>query len=257
METIMTDRIWDAHLTANDKAVLAASGFGATAGFGKRPALLIVDVNWNFTSDKPEPILDSIKRWPASCGAISWVAIPVIKILADTFRAKKMPVIYTTGQSRTDAWDKGSWRFKNSRIGETVTRPNQMDGNQIVTDIAPQAQDIVVYKQKPSGFFGTNLASYLTLLGADSVVVTGTTTSGCVRATVLDAFSMNYRVAVVEDGCFDRCEVSHAVNLCDMHAKYSDVVKSSEVLEFISGLREDLFPTLPRAAPHPKLVAAE
>ena len=166
----MTDHIWDAYLTSNDKAVLAASGFGATAGFGKRPALLIVDVSWTFTGDKPEPILDSIKRWPASCGAVSWLAIPVIKKLAEAFRAKKLPVIYTTGQSRSDGWDKGSWQFKNSRIQyETVARPNALDGNQIVTDIAPQKQDIVVYKQKPSGFFGTNLASYLTLLGADCV----------------------------------------------------------------------------------------
>jgi maleamate amidohydrolase len=254
----MTDHIWDTYLTSNDKAVLAASGFGATAGFGKRPALLIVDVSWTFTGDKPEPILDSIKRWPASCGAVSWLAIPVIKKLAEAFRAKNLPIIYTTGQSRSDGWDKGSWQFKNSRIGETVARPNALDGNQIVTDIAPQKQDIVVYKQKPSGFFGTNLASYLTLLGADSVIVTGTTTSGCVRATVLDAFSLNYRVAVVEDGCFDRCEVSHAVNLCDMHAKYSDVVKSGAVLSFVAGLADDLFPVLPNAAaPAAELVAAE
>ena len=84
--------------------------------------------------------------------------------------------------------------------------------------IAPGPQDIVLKKQKPSGFFGTNLPSYLTLLGCDSVIVVGTTTSGCVRATVVDAFSLNYRVIVAEEGCFDRSEASHAVSLCDMHA---------------------------------------
>jgi maleamate amidohydrolase len=254
----MTERIWDAYLTNSDKAVLAASGFGATAGFGKRPVLLIVDVSWTFTGDKPEPILDSIKRWPASCGEVSWIAIPVIKKLAESFRAKRLPVIYTTGQNRSDSWDKGSWRFKNSRIGETIPRPNALDGTEIVTDIAPHPRDIIIYKQKPSAFFGTNLASYLTLLGADSVVVVGTTTSGCVRATVLDAFNLNYRVAVVEDGCFDRCEVSHAINLCDMHAKYADVVKSTAVLEFVLPLADDLFPALPPgASATPNLVAAE
>ena len=101
------------------------------------------------------------------------------------------------------------------------------DGNEIVAEIAPGPQDIVIYKQKPSGFFGTNMASYLTLLGCDSVIVTGTTTSGCVRATVLDAFSLNYRIALAEEGCFDRSQASHAINLCDMNAKYADVVKTA------------------------------
>jgi hypothetical protein len=76
------------------------------------------------------------------------------------------------------------------------------------------------YQEAPSGFFGTTLASYLTLLGCDSVIVIGTTTSGCVRATVVDAFSLNYRVTLAEEGCFDRSEASHAVSQCHMHAKY-------------------------------------
>src|SRR5690242_20184135 len=94
--------------------------------------------------------------------------------------------------------------------------------------IAPGPRDIVIKKQKPSGFFGTNLASYLTLLGCDSVIVVGTTTSGCVRATAVDAFSLNYRVILAEEGCFDRSEASHAVSLCDMHAKYADVVSTAD-----------------------------
>ena len=110
------------------------------------------------------------------------------------------------------------------RIASAIV--TNLDGNEIVTPIAPGPKDIVVLKQKPSGFFGTNLASYLTLLGCDSLIVTGTTTSGCVRATVLDAFSLNYRVALAEEGCFDRSQASHAINLCDMNAKYADVVKT-------------------------------
>ena len=107
--------------------------------------------------------------------------------------------------------------------------------------IAPGPRDIVVKKQKPSGFFGTNLASYLTLLGCDSVIVVGTTTSGCVRATVVDAFSLNYRVILAEEGCFDRSEASHAVSLCDMHAKYADVVPTAEVLSYFNRLATGLF----------------
>jgi maleamate amidohydrolase len=118
-----------------------------------------------------------------------------------------------------------------------------------VTPIAPAPQDIVVYKQKPSGFFGSNMASYLTLLGCDSIIVTGTTTSGCVRATVLDAFSLNYRVALAEEGCFDRSQASHAINLCDMNAKYADVVKTSEALEFLDGLKPGLYDLPKGSAP--------
>ena len=106
----------------------------------------------------------------------------------------------------------------------------------------------MIYKQKPSGFFGTNMTSYLTLLGCDSVIVTGTTTSGCVRATVLDAFSLNYRISLAEEGCFDRSQASHAINLCDMNAKYADVVKTSEVLEFFDTLPADQY-DLPTGAP--------
>lgn len=91
--------------------------------------------------------------------------------------------------------------------------------------------------------------SYLTLLQCDSLIVTGTTTSSCVRATVVDAFSFNIRCAVVEDGCFDRSEASHALSLCDMHAKYADVIPSEDALAYLQGLRNDLFPNLPKGGP--------
>ena len=122
---------------------------------------------------------------------------------------------------------------------------NNLDGNEIVAPLAPAPQDIVVLKQKPSGFFGTNMVSYLTLLGCDSLIVTGTTTSGCVRATVLDAFSLNYRIALAEEGCFDRSQASHAINLCDMNAKYADVVKTSDILAYLETLPTGMF-DLPR-----------
>jgi maleamate amidohydrolase len=244
------ERIWDKFLTERDRAVLATSGYGALAGFGKRPALLIVDVSYAFTGDKPEPILDSIKRWSNSSGAESWDAVAVIKDLAGAFREKRLPVIYTTGFVRGDNWDAGGWSWKNGRSAESAgTQPQatNRDPNEIVAEIAPQPQDVVVYKQKPSGFFGTNLMSYLTLLGCDSVIVTGGTTSGCVRATVIDAFSYNIRLAVAEDGCFDRSQASHAINLFDMHAKYADVVPASAIKTFIASLPNNLFPNLPAA----------
>ena len=98
----MTEPIWSRFLTERDQAVFAASGYGARGGFGRRPALLVIDVNWAFCGDKPEPILESIKRWRNSCGEDAWLALPYIKSLIDKCRQKGIPVIYTTGERRPD-----------------------------------------------------------------------------------------------------------------------------------------------------------
>jgi maleamate amidohydrolase len=256
----MSEPIWNKFLTERDKAVFGAAGYGTRGGFGKRPALLVIDVNYAFCDERPMPILESIKRWRNSCGEDAWVAMPYLKSLIEKCHDKGVPVIYTTGVRREDNWDSGSWTWKNGRSDEDMaSKPaTNVDGNEIVAEIAPGPKDIVVLKQKPSGFFGTNMASYLTLLGCDSVIVTGTTTSGCVRATVLDAFSLNYRIALAEEGCFDRSQASHAINLCDMNAKYADVVKTSEVLTFLDSLPSGMFDLpkgSPAAAPRPKLAA--
>lgn len=247
--------IWNEFLTERDKAVFEASGYGARAGFGERPALVIIDVNYAFVGDKREPILESIKRWRNSCGEEGWDAVEIIKKMIAVARAKGIPVIYTTGHRREDGWDSGSWSWKNGRSSEDVAtiRPN-IDGNEIIPDIAPGPHDIVVKKQKPSGFHGTNLTDYLVLLKADSLIVTGTTTSGCVRASVIDGFSQNFRIAVVEDGCFDRSQASHAINLCDMNAKYADVIKSDEAIAFMESLPDGLF-QLPGASTKDSAVA--
>jgi nicotinamidase-related amidase len=238
----MNEPIWSRFLTDRDKAVFAAGGFGARAGFGRRPALLVIDVNRAFCGDRPEPILEAVKRWRTSCGEDAWVALDSIKRLIEAAHEKGVPVVYTTGERRADDWDAGSWRWKSSRSDpQPKAVGDGADGNEIVAMIAPGPQDIVVRKQKPSGFFGTNLAAYLTLLGCDSVIVVGTTTSGCVRATVVDAFSLNYRVILAEEGCFDRSEASHAVSLCDMHAKYADVIATDEILAYLDRLPAGLF----------------
>ncbi|MBT5456900.1 MAG: isochorismatase family protein [Rhodospirillaceae bacterium] len=236
----MTEQIWDKFLTDRDKSVFATGGFGARAGFGKKPALLVIDVSYNFCGDKREPILDSIKKFHNSCGEDAWDALPHIRKLIDTCHDKGIPVIYTTGTSRNDGWDAGGWAWKNARTEEDVTAPHasgfNRDGNDIMDEIAPSPQDIVIRKHKPSAFAGTALMAFINDLGADSLIVTGTTTSGCVRASVIDAFSNNIRVAVVEEGCFDRSQASHAVNLCDMHAKYADVIGTDEAVGFIDSL---------------------
>jgi nicotinamidase-related amidase len=239
----MSDRIWNKFLTERDKLVFTASGYGARGEFGKRPALLIVDVNYGFVGDRPEPILDSIKRWMNSCGEDGWKAVAVIIEVVRAAREKSIPIIYTTGIRREDGWDQGAWAYKNSRVKTDYMglNPRNLKSNVIVPDIAPAPQDLVIGKQKPSAFYGTPLLGYLVQFGCDGVIVTGTTTSGCVRATVVDAFSANYHVVVVEDGCADRSQASHAINLCDMNAKYADVIGSPEVIAYINTLPGGLF----------------
>src|SRR3977135_330930 len=258
----MSEPIWNQFLTERDKAVFATSGYGARQGFGNRPGLLVVNVDSAVCGDKPEPILESIKKWRNSCGQDARTELPYILSLFDKCRQKGVPVIYTTGVRRDDNWDSGSWSWKNGRSDEdkaTKTAFSNLDGNEIVAPIAPGPQDIVIYKQKPSGFFGTNMASYLTLIGCDSAIVTGTTTWGWVRHSVLDAFSLNYRITLAEEGCFDRSQASHAINLCDMNAKYADVVKPAEVLAFFDTLPTGMF-DLPKGVaapePHPMRKAA-
>ena len=238
----MTEKIWVNFLTERDKQVLNSSGYGARAGFGKKPALLIIDVNYNFCGDRREPILESIKRYRNSCGEGAWDALPVIQKLIAAARQKKIPVIYSTGDSRADGWDLGGWAWKNVRTGEiqasSAPRGISRDGNDIMDEIAPEPQDIVIRKLKPSAFHSTPLVGFLNNLGADSLIIAGTTTSGCVRATVIDAFSLNLRTTIAADGCFDRFESSHAINLHDMNAKYSDILNSAEIIAHIESMPE-------------------
>jgi nicotinamidase-related amidase len=234
-------RIWDAFLTEQDKTVFAASGFGAVAGFGARPALLVIDVVRDHFGDGRAPLLSAVDQFQDYCGPESWDCVDVIERLAMAFRAKALPVIYSVPRAGAEAWHPApqSYRYE----GEALPVPAEQ---QVIARLRPQKQDIVFPKLKPSAFFSTNLNAYLTFLEADSIIVVGAETSDAVRSTVNDAFSQNYRIIIVEDGCCDQSQASHALNLCDMHAKYGDVVASGEILDWVATLPTDLFPRLPR-----------
>jgi maleamate amidohydrolase len=104
--------------------------------------------------------------------------------------------------------------------------------------VAPEGKDILLPKKHPSAFFGTPLASYLIDLGVDTLVVTGCTTSGCVRGSVVDGFAYNWRITVPHDAVYDRSRVSHAVNLFDMSHKYADVMSTDETLAALGRIGE-------------------
>jgi maleamate amidohydrolase len=230
----MTHRSWDQFIPAADLEIYEAAGYGARSPWGKRPAVLVVDVNYNFVGDTREPILDSIRKFRNSCGEVGWDAVDAISTLLNSSRRAGAPTFYTTQQPDSSAQRVGGWAKKNSRVADDVA--HAAFGVQIVDKIAPAEDDIVIAKDKASAFFATPLVSYLNFHGIDTVLVVGGTTSGCVRATVIDAFSYNYSVVVVEDGCFDRAPISQAVNLFEINAKYADVATLEDVLSYLDGL---------------------
>ncbi|HEV8229934.1 MAG TPA: isochorismatase family protein [Candidatus Limnocylindria bacterium] len=221
---------WDRFITERDRQVFTRSGYGKRAGFGVRPAVLVIDVTHQFIGDRPEPILESIVRWPQSSGEDGWRAVANIKALLAEARGAKVPVFYTTPL----AGPRGARGAEKS--GRRSELDDRADRNTIPSDIAPGEGDLVIRKERPSAFFGTPLVTYLTERGVDSVFITGGTTSGCVRASVIDAFSYGYKVAVVEECLFDRGEASHAMNLFDMQQKYADVVSINDAVAQLRSL---------------------
>jgi len=140
-----------------------------------------------------------------------------------------VPVLYTRYDAFAADAQWGRWLDKGTGA-ERDSRMRGPEAHEIADAVKPAAADIVITKSKPSAFFGTPLASMLTYLGVDTVVVTGMVTSGCVRATVIDAFSHNYRVIVPLQCVADRSPTSHQVNLFDIDMKYGDVLPLADVL---------------------------
>lgn len=232
---------WDDVLDDTDRAVFQAAGWGRRAGFGQRPAIVVIDVNYNFAGDNDDPILESIKRWRYACGPEAWTrAIPAITRILDVARSKRLPVIYTTNPRRPDGFDLGVWNDKSYRSTDVVDVLGHR-GNEIVAEVAPHDGDIFIEKRKPSAFFGTPLMSHLTMLRADSLILFGSTTSGCVRATAVDAVSYDLRVTIPHEAAFDRSQLSHKVALMDVHMKYADVTDTEDVVNYLSSLEAGLF----------------
>lgn len=219
-------RVWEDLLSDTDREMLKRKTLGHTGGLGDSPALAIVDMQYRFLGDN-KPILEQLDEWPQGCGEMGYRALKNIKKLIDVARQTNIPIIYTTGQYIADN------RFVTFRKGVKEDPVKEARGIQIAADIAPRPQDIIVSKRSPSAFFATPLIIYLTRLRIDTLIVTGCSTSGCVRAFVVDAMSYLFYVAVVEDCVFDRFSLSHAAALFDMWSKYCDVIKLQEAIDYI------------------------
>jgi nicotinamidase-related amidase len=224
--------IWDDVITERDRQVYEKSGYGNKIARGGRPAVLVVDVVTAFIGDKREPILKSIERFPNSCGEEGWIAVQRIRSLLEVARIHHVPIYYTASPRQT-RFTSGKWAEKHPRVLE-ASNVEYGTRDAIPDEIAPGKEDTIIEKAKPSPFFGTPLLSYLISSGIDTLVVAGCTTSGCVRATVIDAFSYNYPTLVVEECVFDRGQASHKVNLFDMNQKYADVIPLPEAISYLS-----------------------
>lgn len=222
-------RPWTGIVSADEEGRYRAAGFGRAGGIGKRPALLIIDVQYRTIGTAEKPFWDSIGEFKTSCGAPGWEAVRNIAPLMHRFRELGLPVIYPHVAPK-EAFDQGRLAAK---VPELMTIPQE--GYRFVEEVAPQDGDVLLPKKHPSAFFGTPLASYLIDLGCDGVVVTGCTTSGCVRSSVVDAFSYNFHVTVPEECVYDRSEAAHAVNLFDMAYKYADVRPVGEIDAELAG----------------------
>ncbi len=179
---------------------------------------------------EPKPFFEAIAEFPTSCGEVGWAAIPHIGSLLALFRQRDWPVLYPH-VSPKQSFDYGRLADKIPALMTVAGR-----GYDFVEEVAPLDHDILLPKKHPSAFFGTPLASYLIDAGADCLIVTGCTTSGCVRSSVADAFSYNFRVMVPHDAVYDRSRTSHAVNLFDMASKYADVVSTKEALSALMAI---------------------
>lgn len=241
-------RVWDTFLTDQDVAHLAALPRAERFGFGEVPVVLSVDNYRGVIGDEPEPLLDAINTWPESTGLAGWTALSQIEELFGVARDTAIPVIHITGLSADESGVAG---WARPRPGADATDADDLSRRRRRYEIVEQAGaregEAVLRKTAPSAFFGTPLLAHLNALGADTLIVCGESTSGCVRATVVDGRSFRFRVVVVEDCVYDRHEASHAINLFDMDQKYADVLPLDEVVTWMRARRDHGGPGARRA----------
>jgi maleamate amidohydrolase len=204
-----------------DADVYGQQGFGQTIGRGTRPALLVVD----FVNGFLDPSIFG--------GGNIAEAAQRTTLLLQSSRGNGLPIVFTRIVYAEDGSDAGVWCEKAPRL-KTLTE--SAAASQIVDFLAPRAGELVVRKTQASAFFATDLSSHLTYRGVDSVIIAGCTTSGCVRATVVDAISHNFRPIVVADCVGDRAQAPHEANLFDIGQKYADLLDLTEALEWASSV---------------------
>ena len=198
------------------------AGFSNRLGFGSRPALVVIDFCQAYL-DPTSPLYAGVEDARAACQRV-----------LDAARAADIPVLHTRVEFQPSGANGGVF-FRKVGALECFVRGNPLGA--YGEGLAPTDDEVVVVKQYASGFFGTSLASTLTSMGVDTLIHTGVSTSGCVRATAVDACQHGFVPVVVRDACGDRNPQVHQANLFDLDAKYADVVSEQEVLDYLSATR--------------------
>jgi maleamate amidohydrolase len=193
---------------------------------GRRPALLAIDLYNKVYQGGNRPVREVNRRYSGSCGEHAWKALEPTRKLLAAAREAGIPVIYTTRHAATDI------RSTHRRMGRETEELYH-----IKEELAPMPGDLVIYKERASCFFGTPLIAHLRRFGAESLIICGESTSGCVRASTVDAYSYGFHNVVVEECTYDRSLLSHKVNLFDLHHKYADVMHVEEVIAQLGAMR--------------------
>lgn len=208
---------------SNDLAENYKRAYSNRVGFGNKPALVLIDFARAYFDEGCE-LYAGVDDALASALRIREIA-----------HEAGVPVILTEVSYLPGGLNGGRF-FEKAKPLEAFVRGKRTA--EFADGLVPRDDEIVVTKQYPSAFFGTSLASTLTAAGVDSVILTGLTTSGCVRASCVDSMSYGFRTAVVRESCGDRHPAPHEANLFDMNAKYADVVSEDEAIAFLQSLKQ-------------------
>jgi nicotinamidase-related amidase len=221
------DHCWKDVIPESDLKLYA--GWRRETFIGPRPALLAIDLYDLVYRGGALPPAEINERYPNTCGVFAHRAIAPTKALIAAARGAGVPIFFCTQETRPN----------NRPPGAASTRrrqPSPIDGYAIYREFTVEPEDVLITKQRASIFQGTPLSSHLSLLGVQSLIVCGESTSGCVRASVVDGYSSGHHVTVVEECTYDRAELTHKVNLFDMHHKYADVMHVDEVLAHLGAM---------------------
>lgn len=208
--------------SVSDEAFFRERGFGRRIGFGRRPALLVIDLTKGFTDPS------------RALGAPLERQIEAVNQLLAATHAKKLPALFTSVRyDNPDMSDAGLWALKQAGSASLLSSG---DGHEVDPRLTRQEDDQIIYKKYASCFFGTDLASRLVNAGVDTLLMTGTSTSGCVRATAVDACQLGFRPMVVKEAVGDRSASAHEQSLFDLDAKYADVVSLQACLDYLASI---------------------
>jgi maleamate amidohydrolase len=193
---------------------------------GDNPAVLAIDLYNKAYLGGNRPVADVDREFSGSCGENAWKAMDPTKRLFAAARRAGIPIIYTTRHV-----DTGGVQSTNRNIGSMPS-----DIYDIKAELAPEPGEIVIYKERASAFFGTPLIAHLQKMRINSLIICGESTSGCVRASTVDAYSYGFHNVVAEECTYDRSMINHKVNLFDLHHKYADVMHIEAILAHVDAL---------------------